>query len=387
MRGVPHRRQFDPVVHVGPEGVRAAVVDLAEEVSEVVRVLERLEGSVHRPERRIHEVLGALHLLPLQKRHVVVDRFVEPPVELLRRGDPLEFGERPVPVLLEPERGVRTDQLALEQRHQLLPRPGQQVDVAHQPGVVVRADSRGAGLAVSLGLEELPKVLRRSVSGPHRRIQLGAGAGDPLTEGGQIRGLVPEIAEAGQPEIPGVRSREVLLRLRQEAGDGPDPRRQFTGVGRGQRIVIGPKINEPVDHRPLVGGHIALGGEDRDVEARVPGPWPPNPVIEVEPVHLGTHQMPVDLLGDRPALGRERIQPGAPGGQLGVLAGHGLRAVVRDSVPELGRLEVPPLLEERDEVGVGARLSGRGRRRLGPATGERQADCQGEQRQRRRKRG
>ena len=379
VRRVPHRRQLDPVLHVGPEGIGVPVAHFVEEVAEVIGIFERLEGPVHRAERRVHEVLDALDLLALQELHVSIHRLVEPPVELLRRGDPRQFGQRPVPVLLEPHGGVGAGQLPLDERDDFFPRPRQQVDVAHQPGVVVGADSRGTGLGVRLGLKELPEVLARGVGGLDRGIQVGARPRHPLAERSELGGLVPEVAESGKPEIAGVRGGEVRLRLRQEPGDGPDPLRQLGGVRVGEGVVVGPEIDEPVDHRALVGRNVALGREDADVEPGIARPRTAHPVVEVEPVHFGAHQVPVDLFGDRPALGGERIQPGPPGGKLRLLPRHRLGGVVRNAVPELGPLEGPPLIEEGGQVLVGARRPGRRRRRFGPAPGKRQGEQQGRQ--------
>ena len=240
----------------------------------------------------------------------------------------------------------------------------------HRPGVIRGAHARGAGLRVGLGLEEFAEVHGGGVGRLHRGVEVGARSRHPLAERGEVGRLVPEVAEPAEPEVPGVRSREVLLRLRQHPGNGPDPRRQLGGIRLGEGIVIGPEIDEPVHHRPFMGRHVALGREDLQVEARIARPRPPHPVVEVEPVHLGAQQVPVDLLGNRPALGCERIQPGAPRRQLGLLARHGRGGVVRNPVAELRPLESPPPLEQGDEVRVVAGSGGGRRGRFGPATGQ-----------------
>ena len=364
MRSLAHRGELDPVVHVRAEGVGVPVVHLAEEVPQIVRVGERLEDAVHRPERRVHPGFGGLDLLAFQEGQVAVHGFVEPPVELLGGSDPFELGQRPVPVLLEPERRMRTGQLAPDQGDHLFPRPGHQVDALHEPGVAVGPDSGRAGLPVRLGFEEGVEVLGRLPRGAHRRIEIGARPGDPLPEGEQVVRLVPERPEPGEPEIPRVRGGEVPLRLFEERRDRPDPRGEFGGRGGRERVSPGPEVDPAVDHRALVGRDIALGGKDRHIERRVSRPRAPHPVVEVEPVHLGPHQVPVHLVPDAPAVRRERLEPGAPGGKFRELASHRRGGVVGYPVLERRALELAPLGEERDQVGVGSR---RRRRRLGRA--------------------
>ncbi len=60
--------------------------------------------------------------------------------------------------------------------------------------------------------------------------------------------------------------------------------------------------------RPLVPRHIAAIGPDRIVESRVAGPRLQHAFIKIIAVHLGAHEVPVNLLRDRPVLDVERIQ-------------------------------------------------------------------------------
>ena len=129
-------------------------------------------------------------------------------------------------------------------------------------------------------------------------------------------------------------------------------------VGVRQRIVVGPGIDPPVNHGALVGRDVALRQEHDHVEGGIARPGTAHAVVEVEPVHLRPHQMPVDLFRDRPALGGEGVQAQPPLREFGVLARHRRGGVVRDAVDELGHLEGAPLLEELDQIRVRAGARG-----------------------------
>ena len=92
-------------------------------------------------------------------------------------------------------------------------------------------------------------------------------------------------------------------------------------------------------------------------------------MIEVEAVHLGAHDVPVNALRDRPAGGVDRGE--------GVVATWAARPkycaaiaavpVIRDPLHEGRMLELAPGGEQRDEVVVAstATAAARARRRLG----------------------
>ena len=92
-------------------------------------------------------------------------------------------------------------------------------------------------------------------------------------------------------------------------------------------------------------------------------------MIEVQTVHLGADQVPVDLLRLRPVTGAQCLEPHPPARKLGMLPLHGGCAVVRNAVYESGGLEGAPFLKERDQVVMVPSLDGaafvraRGRRR------------------------
>ena len=97
---------------------------------------------------------------------------------------------------------------------------------------------------------------------------------------------------------------------------------------------------------------IAFVTVDRDVERRVVRPRLEHAVIEIEAVHLGTDDGGIDLLVDRPCVGRNRIQPCLPTWKFRSLTLHRCGAVVGDSVLHGGCLKGTPFLEEAHQAGV-----------------------------------
>jgi hypothetical protein len=75
-------------------------------------------------------------------------------------------------------------------------------------------------------------------------------------------------------------------------------------------------------------------------------------VVEIEAVHLGLHQTPVDLLRDVPAARVDSRQPPLPRGKLAVLCRHGCRRVIGHPVYQRRLLERAPLDEQLDQVVV-----------------------------------
>ena len=97
-------------------------------------------------------------------------------------------------------------------------------------------------------------------------------------------------------------------------------------------------------------GYVALGQIHLHVERGITSPWPSNFVIKIQPVHLRTDEMPVDLLLDRPIPNIERPQPVLPRPEHLLLLGHGRRGVVRHPVNERRTLKVAPFTEQVDQV-------------------------------------
>ena len=104
---------------------------------------------------------------------------------------------------------------------------------------------------------------------------------------------------------------------------------------RSERERVGPQFHRAEGERSLARGLIALRWEDRDVERRVVGPRPQDTVIEVEAVHLGTHDVPVHLLAERASRsGRCAARRLAYGGEFALLRRHGRLGVVGHAVDE-----------------------------------------------------
>ena len=75
-------------------------------------------------------------------------------------------------------------------------------------------------------------------------------------------------------------------------------------------------------------------------------------MVELEPVHLGTRQVIVDLLRNRPLAHVELRQPTLVLAQLAELTRHRSRRVVRHAVIDYGLVELPEILEKTYEIAV-----------------------------------
>ena len=173
--------------------------------------------------------------------------------------------------------------------------------------------------------------------------------GNAFGKGGQIARLRAVGAQARDPEVVCLAGK-VCPRLLQYSGDRADPSGQLLRVFRRQGILVGPQIDPPVNNRALVCRHVALGGVDHHVEGRVAGPRAAYPVIEVEPIHLGANEVPVDLPGNRPILVVQRVEARPHRRQHGVLECHGAFRIIRNSIHEGWGLELAPLAEELHEI-------------------------------------
>src|SRR5262245_26140061 len=107
---------------------------------------------------------------------------------------------------------------------------------------------------------------------------------------------------------------------------------------------------------------------DHAVERGITGPGPEHPMIELQPVHLGPDELPIDALWNRPALridGGQALLKLCEGAALFL---HRRGAVVWNPVRHLRLLDVAPLAEQGDEVlvaaggGCDARRAGHGLR-------------------------
>ena len=75
-------------------------------------------------------------------------------------------------------------------------------------------------------------------------------------------------------------------------------------------------------------------------------------MIEIEAVHLGLHETPVDLLRDVPAARVDSGQSPLPRGKLAVLCRHRCGRVIGHAVYQPRLLERAPLDEQLDQVVV-----------------------------------
>jgi hypothetical protein len=62
-----------------------------------------------------------------------------------------------------------------------------------------------------------------------------------------------------------------------------------------------------MDHRPFFCRCVALASDDRRVVGGIARERLQHPQVVLHPVHLGAHQMVIDLLRDRPARLIDRL--------------------------------------------------------------------------------
>ena len=149
--------------------------------------------------------------------------------------------------------------------------------------------------------------------------------------------------------IPLPRYRLTLFAPFQKRWDGAQLGGQLRFGLRREGKGVGPQLDQRVVSRPLVRRGIALIGPDRCIEGGVARPGLEHADVEVESVHLGPHQVVVDLVPYRPATRVDRGQPALIGRQLLVLLHHCRGGVVRCALQQRRPLEGSPLPEERDQ--------------------------------------
>lgn len=152
-----------------------------------------------------------------------------------------------------------------------------------------------------------------------------------------------------RPQIaPG--AEEIRFRLVEQCGDDSNARLNRRRILIREREAITPQLHGAIRKRTFTRGLIAFVWEHGDVERRVVRPPLENPMIEVEPVHLGAHDVVVRLLVDWPPAGIDRRQSLLVRGQLAVLRSHRRGPIIGGTVDEPRFLERTPVVEERDEV-------------------------------------
>ena len=356
MRLALHPRQVEPVVAVGQQHLGIARVHLGEE-------LERPLGAVPRRVRaqgRLEVVAQRADLGALEESHVLRDRGSVPARPLLGRVDRLLPRQGAILLLLEGERSAGAGKFARHQRHLVRPRVREELHVRQVPVVVGDADAGGRGLRRHLLLHPLRERGGRLLRGVGSRDELRMARRLAL----QLRervGLIVQAARAVDPEVVTVAG-EVGPRLREELRDRREPPCQLRRFLRAQGKRVLPEIDTAPGKRPLARGLVALVRIDRDVKRGIALPGAEHPVVEGEPVHLRAHEVPVDLLGHRPARRVEFPEPRLPRGQLAPLRIHRGGAVVRHAVDEPRPLECAPLGEEGDELRMVPRFRHAGER-------------------------
>jgi hypothetical protein len=106
---------------------------------------------------------------------------------------------------------------------------------------------------------------------------------------------------------------------------------------------------------PFVLGCVAHLRPDRLVVRRVAGPRLQHAQVEVEAVHLGTHEFVIDALFFWPGGRVERGQPRLVDTQFCLLASERGGGVIGRAVAQRRTFECLPFAEETDEILVGAR--------------------------------
>ena len=254
--------------------------------------------------------------------------------------------QRGVPLFLEREESVRSTKLALHQGHDLPPRVRHQLDVLQIPVVVLDPDAGRPRLRRELrpepGGERIGRLLCASDVCRQRSGRVRDARGEPL----QIGALAPDTCRAELPEILAIAD-EILPRLFEKAGNCSDAGSHSVCISGSEREAVAPDLHRAERVVPFAGGLIAPAGKHRDVERGIVRPGPQHAVVEVQPVHLGTDDVPVDLLRDRPAGPIDRGQTSLEGGERFVLRGHCRSGVVRHSVNDARLLEFAPFLEQR----------------------------------------
>jgi hypothetical protein len=129
----------------------------------------------------------------------------------------------------------------------------------------------------------------------------------------EIGDLLLHGLDAAVPQIAGI-AREVAAGLREQRRDGAQLRGEFSLTLRVERKLVLPHFDGRVIRRPLMRGRVALRSPDRHVVRRVAHPRLQHAHVEVEAVHLGAHDLIVNLLRNGPRAGLDCGQACLPGG-------------------------------------------------------------------------
>ena len=134
--------------------------------------------------------------------------------------------------LLELERGVGARELALQQRHFLLPGHRHEVDVLQAPGVVLLADAGRAVLRRRLRVQPGDEPHGRFARRGDRLLERAAAALGLLRERIERVDLLAHRARAGDPEVARVAGQVALAPGRGAAGRRRAPSASFASPSR-----------------------------------------------------------------------------------------------------------------------------------------------------------
>ena len=372
---VAHLRQVPPVVEVR---IQRGGVDVGGDPEEVA-FLRRDERAEVFAQRRLHVVFHRHHFMAADPGHQPACGGVGEPVVFLGGGCGDLLRQLAVTVFFELQRGPGPVEFPLQQPLFVVPGQRHVMHVLQVPGVLVLADAGRPGLGRRLLLEPGHEFVGSGLGFGDRPGQPGAGAvARHLQDAVQVAALIPDVADAGNPQIPGVAG-EIALCLPHERRNHLEVADHPLFLGGRQREVVGPQLQHRVVRRAFVRRHIALVGPDRLVVGRVANPWHQHAVIEIEAVHLGVHQVPVNLLCDGPAGGVDRIEPCPVPLEILVRRREPFRRVVGRAIEQRRGFEFPPVREEfgqrRVRGGLGAALFRAGRRQ-GQCCDQAESGCQ-----------
>src|SRR5262249_28121714 len=127
-------------------------------------------------------------------------------------------------------------------------------------------------------------------------------------------------------------------------------RSEIAGPLLGQRKPPLPQLHGAQCEGALARRLITLVGHDADVEGRISRPRLQNTMVKVQPVHLSSQDVEIDLLRDRPRPRIERGEPLSKAGESRLLRGHRCGRVVGDAVHQLWLLKRAPFGKEGNQV-------------------------------------
>ncbi len=214
----------------------------------------------------------------------------------------------------------------------------------HEPGVLLRAQSRGAYKVGLDGLEPTLELTNRGEAGVRVRNQVGMVARKLRQEVREERRLTV-LGTNAEHRLVGLGLREVSARLLQDSRYGAQPRAGVFDPVRGE--WKGRKARRTVH----LGTKLKV---DHDIEGWIAGPRTQHAVVEVHGVHLGEDHHVVDSLGNRPARRVDHSETRHESPKPLVLLVHRGGRIVWNTVADLGNAECAELLVQAHEIRVRA---------------------------------